>query len=163
MIPLETFAMKICWTLVLLCGCIPAFALSGGMQKATVHAMRKVPCMEPQSTGRGGVVSGLVFGGGGGAVNECIEYELRTEKVSYIIRPHHAILLLLGGDVSIKLAENELLLRTSEAVKDIRCAVLAMSLCSEAEKRERERSAPQRCYAESGRQISCRDESEAMQ
>jgi hypothetical protein len=130
------------------------------MEKATVHAMRKVPCMEIQSTGRAGMLSGLVTGPSSGGVNECIEYELRTEKVSYIIRPHRAILLLLGGDVSIKLADNELLLRTSEAAKDIRCAVLAMSLRSEVEKRERrEHPAPQSCYAESGRQISCLDES----
>ena len=117
--------MKICWILALLGCSIPTFALRGGMQKATVQAMRKVPCTgtESQSTGRNGFLSGLAGSSSGGG--ECIEYELRTEKVSYIIRPHRAILLLLGGDVSIKLADNELLLRTTESVKDIRCAVLA--------------------------------------
>jgi hypothetical protein len=95
-------------------------------------------------------------------VNECIEYELRTGKVIYTIRPHRAILLLLGGDVAIKLAGSELLLRTSESVKDIRCSVFAMSLRSEAEKKERERERGRpistRCYTESGREIFCPDE-----
>jgi hypothetical protein len=149
--------MKICWILALLGCSIPTFALRGGMEKATVQAMRKVPCMESQSTGRSGFLSGLAGSSSGGG--ECIEYELRTEKVSYIIRPHRAILLLLGGDVSIKLADNELLLRTTESVKDIRCAVVAMSLRSDAEKKDRERNrsrpAPTRCYAESGREILC--------
>jgi hypothetical protein len=155
------FAMKICWILALLCCSIPTFAVRGGMEKATVHAMRKVPCTESQSTGRNGFLSGLAGSSGSGS-SECIEYELRTEKVSYIIRPHRAILLLLGGDVSIKLADNELLLRTSQSVKDIRCAVLAMSLRSEAEikdrERERSRPAPTRCHTESGREILCPDE-----
>jgi hypothetical protein len=39
------FAMKICWILALFCCSTPLFGLSGGMEKATVHAMRKVPCM----------------------------------------------------------------------------------------------------------------------
>jgi hypothetical protein len=151
--------MKICWILALLCCSIPTFALRGGMEKATVHSMRKVPCMESQNTAGNRLLSGLAGSSSGGG--ECIEYELRTEKVSYIIRPRHAILLLLGGDVSIKLADNELLLRTSESVKDIRCAVLAMSLRSDAEKKERERErsrpAPMRCYAESGREVLCPD------
>jgi len=151
--------MKTCWILVLLCSSLPALALSGGMEKATVQSMRKVPCMETQSTGHGGFISGLLDGGSPGMVNECIEYELRTDKVSYIIRPNRAILLLLGGNVLIKLADSELLLRTSNAPKDIRCAVLAMSLRSEAEKRDRERErarpAPPRCYTESGQEIPC--------
>jgi hypothetical protein len=158
MIPMETFVMKICWILALLCCSIPTFALRGGMEKATVHAMRKVPCMETQSTGRGGILSGLLDGGSSGSVGECIEYELRTEKVTYIIRPNRAILLLLGGDVSIKLAGNELLLRTNDAAKDIRCSVLSMSLRSEAEKRERSHQYTRNCYAESGREIPCPDE-----
>lgn len=151
--------MKICWILALLCCSIPTFALRGGMEKAIVHAMRKVPCMESQSTGKNGFLSGLA--GTGSGSGECIEYELRTEKVSYTIRPHRAILLLLGGDVAIKLADSELLLHTSESVKDIRCSVIAMSLRSDAERKERERErsrpAPMRCYAESGREILCPD------
>jgi hypothetical protein len=151
--------MKTCWIFVLLCSTLPALALSGGMEKATVHSMRKVPCMATQETGRGGILSNLVGGSGSGdgAINECIEYELRTDKVSYIIRPRRAVLLLLGGNVSIKLADSELLLRTGEAIKDIRCAVLAMTLRTEAERkeRERERVGPARCYAESGREIPC--------
>jgi hypothetical protein len=127
------------------------------MEKAIVHSMRKVPCQESQETGRGGILSNLVGGGGSGIFNECIEYELRTDKVSYIIRPRRAVLLLLGGNVSIKLADSELLLRTGEAIKDIRCAVLSMTLRAEAEKREREREAsgPPRCYSQSGREINC--------
>jgi hypothetical protein len=64
--------------------------LSGNMLRATVHAMRKVPCTE--------ITGAPVRGGFGGATEEwCLEYELRTESVSYVIRPHHMILLLLGG------------------------------------------------------------------
>jgi hypothetical protein len=100
---------------------------------------------------------------------ECTEYELRTGKVSYIIHPRHAILLELGGDVAIRLAGNELLLRTGGAVKEIRCDVLGMMLRSEQEKqekeRERERSiqptrryAPPGCYTDAGMEISCGEE-----
>ena len=155
--PTGDLAMKTCWILILLCSALPAFALRGGMEKATVYAMHKVPCMEAQSSGHGGIFSGL-GGGNGGVVNECIEYELRTEKVRYIIRPNRAILLLLGGDVSIKLADSELLLRTGESAKDIRCAVLAMSLRSEVEPREGNRPVRPICHAESGREISCPEE-----
>jgi hypothetical protein len=147
-------AMKTYWILALLLSSIPTFALRGAMEKATVHAMRKVPCMETQSTGRGGILAGLAGGAGsGGGVNECIEYELRTEKVSYIIRPHRAVLLLLGGDVEIKLADSELLLRVNEGGKDIRCSVVAMSMRTEAEKREKAHL--RSCFAESGREVPC--------
>jgi hypothetical protein len=152
--------MKNCWILALLCCSVPIFALNGSMEKATVHAMRKVPCMESQNTGHGGFIAGLA--GSSGVANECIEYELRTGKVIYTIRPHRAILLLLGGDVAIKLAGSDLLLRTNESVKDVRCSVIAMSLRSEAEKKERERERGRpvslRCYTESGREIFCPDE-----
>ena len=145
--------MKIYCILALLCCSIPTFALRGGMEKATVHAMRKVPCADSPSSGHSGILAEIV---GSNNMGECVEYELRTEKVSYIIRPHRSVLLLLGGDVYIKLADSELILHTSDAVKDIRCAVLAMTLRSEAEKQERNRS--RRCYAESGREILCPDE-----
>lgn len=144
-------AMRSYWLLALLLSSIPTFALRGAMEKATVHAMRKVPCMETQSTGRGGILAGLA--GAGDGVNECIEYELRTEKVSYIIRPHRAVLLLLGGDVSIKFADSELLLRVNDGGKDIRCSVVAMSLRTDAEKREKAHL--RSCYAESGREVAC--------
>ena len=159
MIYLETL-MKTCWILTLLCCSLPALALGGEMEKATVHSMRKVPCMDaaPQAA-RLGVLSNLV-GGPSDIGGECVEYELRTEKVSYVIRPHRPILLLLGGNVSIKFASSELLLRTAGAPKDIRCAVLAMSLRAAAEKAE-QRSAhnyqsPVRCF-EAGREIRCPD------
>jgi hypothetical protein len=155
--------MKTCWILVLLCfaipsSAIPASALSGNMLRATVHAMRKVPCTE--------ITGAPVRGGFGGATEEwCLEYELRTESVSYVIRPHHMILLLLGGDVSIRLAGGQLLLHTNESPKDIRCDVLAMTLRSEQEKqerdkdreREREHNRPYApgCYNESGTEIPC--------
>jgi hypothetical protein len=147
--------MKIFYILVLLCCSVPALALRGGMEKATVQAMRKVPCTEVQSSSHGGHLAELLAGNSNN-VGECVEYELRTEKVSYIIRPHRAVLLLLGGDVSIKLADSELILHTNDGVKDIRCAVLAMTLRSEAEKQERNRA--HRCYAESGREIPCPNE-----
>ncbi len=146
--------MKIGWILALLCCNIPSFALHGAMEKATVNAMRKVPCVEIQSSGGGGMLSGFA-GVPGGTVDECVEYELRTNKVSYIVRPHRTILLMLGADVSIKLAESELLLQIREGAKEIRCVVISMSLRSEAEKREGNRPYPRNCYAESGRQIPC--------
>ena len=151
--------MKPCWILALLCCTIPAFALSGGMEKATVHAMRKVPCAEGQGSGHGGFLSGFAsVSAGPGTVGECIEYELYTAKVSYIIRPNRAILLLLGGDVSIKLAGDELLLRSSEAPKNLRCAVLAMSLLSDAEKTGGSDQLSPRCYSRSGREYPCLEE-----
>ena len=151
--------MKPCWILALLCCTIPAFALSGGMEKATVHAMRKVPCAEGQSSGPGGFLSAFASASGGpGTIGECIEYELYTAKVSYIIRPNRAILLLLGGDVSIKLAGDELLLRSSEAPKNLRCAVLAMSLLSDVDRAERSDQFPPRCYSRSGREVPCLEE-----
>ena len=160
------FVMKNCWMLVLLwvmrIGCIlallcstnPALALSGVTEKATVHAMRNVPCMAQAIDS-----------------DECIEYELRTGKVSYIIYPRRAILLEVGGDVVIRLAGNELMLRPSGAAKEIRCDVIAMMLRSEQEKKEQElewerdrkreresqpsRYYPRGCYTESGIEISC--------
>ncbi len=160
--------MKSCWIFLLLCCSLPGLALSGGMEKASVHSMRKVPCAEIQSTGRGGFLSGLANGGSSpGIVNECVEYELYSAKVSYIIRPHRAILLLLGGDVFIKLAGDELILHSSAQPKDIHCAVLAMTLRSEEEKREKEkewereheaehrRNYPPGCFTETGTAIPC--------
>jgi len=154
--------MRKCWIFALLCcvipGCAtPAGAVMGAMEKATVHAMRKVPCMDSPGGGRPG------FGGGGG-VPECTEYELRSAKVSYRIRPRRSILLLLGGDVSIKLAGDQLLLHSNESVKDIHCDVLEMWLNSEEDKREQEKAwererdrsyNPQPCYSASGRETPC--------
>ncbi len=142
--------------LALLCCTIPALALSGGLEKATVHAMRKVPCAQGQSSSHGGFFSGLASATGGpGEIGECIEYELRTAKVSYIVRPNRAVLLLLGGDVSIKLAGGELFLRTSEAPRQLRCAVLAMSLLSDVEKAEGGDPPLPRCYSRSGTEAPC--------
>jgi hypothetical protein len=157
--------MKTFWILALLCSSIAAHGLSGGMEKAVVNAMQKVPCKEVQSSARHhGILAELVGGRpdggpeGGPGGGECIEYELRTEKVSYVIRPRIAILLLLGADVYIKLINDELLLRTSEAPKDIHCAVLAMSLRSEEEKKERR--FPRICLSESGAEVACSAEPE---
>ena len=149
--------MKTCWILALLCCSLPAFGLSRGMEKAIVHSMRKVPCIDIPETARVDLHSNLVatppdIGG------ECVEYELRTEKVSYVIRPRRRILLLLGGDVSIRFATNELLLRTADLTKDVRCDVLSMSLRTAAEtsERRRDRQPPERCY-EAGHEIRCPD------
>lgn len=155
--------MKTCWILVLLCAGFPAFALSGGMQKAVVHAMRKSPCTEGQSdAGHHGVISGII--GTGTFSNQCIEYELLTNTVRYVIRPHVAILLLLGDDVYIKLAGDELLLRSSEAPKDIRCSVLSMSLRSDEDENEarREWNRSSVCRSESGEEVPCAAPREAF-
>jgi len=147
--------MKICWILALLGCTVPGLALGGGMQKATVHAMRKVHCTQSI----GGILGTIV---GPSEDSECIEYEVRTEKVSYFIRPNRAILLLLDSDVSIKLAGNELLLHTSASVKDIRCNVVSMSLRSDSDKDKKERNYQdsRRCRTESGKEIPCADEPE---
>jgi hypothetical protein len=150
---LGDFTMKTFWIFALLCCSLPAFALSGGMEKASVHAMRKVSCTDAQTPGRGGFLSGLANGGNSPDIpNDCVEYELHTDKVSYIIRPHRVILLPLGGDVLIKLAGDGLILRISAEVKDLRCDVLAMTLRSEQDRREREKEWEREREAEGGRQ-----------
>jgi len=156
--------MKTCWILALLISSFPAFALSGGMQKAVVHAMRKVPCTDGQSSpGHHGIIGGIV--GTGGVGSECIEYELFTETVRYTVRPHIALLLLLGDDVTIKLAGDELLLRTSQVPKNIHCTVFAMSLRG-SEEEENEANKEWRrssvCVSESGEQVACSAESESF-
>jgi hypothetical protein len=179
--------MKTCWIFVLLCvmkvGCVlgvlgsatPALALSGNIEKATVQAMRTAPCM----------ITGMIPGGKIDSVNSrldpgnsrldpapaptCIEYELHTGKVSYIIHPHRQILLQVGGDVIIRLAGNELRLRVSGEPKEIRCDVVAMTLQSEDGTKEKEktkewkwerpnqpaRQNPPGCYSGLGDEISC--------
>ena len=92
---------------------------------------------------------------------------LLTERVRYVIRPRVAILLLLGDDVYIKLAGDELLLRTSEAPKDVHCAVLSMTLRgSEEEEKEdearKERHRPSVCLSESGDEVPCSADPEAF-
>jgi hypothetical protein len=156
--------MKFCWILVLLCSSFPAFALSGGMQKAVVQAMRKSPCADTQSSpGHHGVISGIL--GAATPGNDCVEYVLLTERVRYVIRPRVAILLLLGDNVYIKLAGDQLLLRTSEAPKDVRCAVLSMTLRgSEEDENEarNERRRPSVCLSESGDEVPCSTDPEAF-
>lgn len=163
--------VKICCILALICSAPPALALNGSMERATVHAMRKVPCMEAQVSGSGEILavnSGPDAGSvaaGGPVAGECIEYELRTGKVSYVIHPRRAILLEVGGQVSIKLAGKQLLLVASGGAKEIHCDVLSMTLRSEQEKREQEkewerenqpsRHYPSGCYTESGVEFSC--------
>ncbi len=158
----------------LICSTAPALALNGNMERATVHAMRKVPCIEAQLPGSGETlaVSAAPDGGpvatGGPITGECIEYELRTGKVSYIVHPHHAVLLEVGGEVSIKLAGKQLILQTGGAAKEIHCDVRSMTLRSEQEKREQEkewernnrpiRHYPSGCYDESGTEFSCAED-----
>jgi hypothetical protein len=146
--------MKLFCTFVLLCS--SAFAVQA-MEKATVYSMHKVPCEGsmpvagmPQQPG----MPPIIMGGDG---RECTEYELRTAKVSYIIRPRHEVLLMLGGEVLIRLAQSELLVLSSNSPKEIHCAVLAMSLRSETERRERDRSRVSHtvCFDEQGRVVRC--------
>ncbi len=164
---------KICCILVLICSTIPALGLNGSMERATVHAMRKVPCTEARAAGNGGMMAvsagpdGVPVASGApvASAGECIEYELRTGKVSYVIHPHRAILLEVGGEVSIKLAGKQLILQTGDAAKEIHCDVRSMTLRSDQEKREQEkewerdnqpsRQYPSGCYNESGTEFSC--------
>ncbi len=155
--------MKTCWILALLCSSFPAFALSGGMQKAVVQAMRKSHCADTQSSpGHHGILSEIV--GADTPGSDCVDYVLLTERVRYVIRPRIAILLLLGDDVYIKLAGDQLLLRTSEAPKNVRCAVLSMTLRgSEEEENEvkNEDRRPSVCLSESGEEIPCAADAES--
>ena len=85
-----------------------------------------------------------------------------------IIHPRRAILLWLGGDVAIRLAGNELILRTGGAVKRDSLRRDLHDLRSEQEKKEKEREQEWEreqpslvaitrpgCYTESGIEISC--------
>jgi hypothetical protein len=174
--PVGEIAMKIgwipclrCWKIwcisALLCLTTSAFALSAEMERATVHGMRKVPCMEAQLAGGGEILSVSAVTETGPVAAECTEYELRTGRVSYIIHPRRAILLEVGGEVAIRLAGKQLMLRTSSDVKEIRCDVLSMTLRSEEEKKEKDkewerqhqpiRQYPSGCYTDSGIEFSC--------
>lgn len=149
--------MKIWPILLLVSMTVPALAVSGEMQKATVHSMRKVPCLDSPSAvnpyAYGAAITGVPAVTG---VGDCVEYELRTAKVSYVIQPRRTILLLVGGDVSIKLAGGNLLLQTSESNKDIRCDVLSMTLLSEVERKENQNHAPPPlCVDQIGRVVAC--------
>ncbi len=162
--------IKLGCIIALICSAAPALALNGDMERATVHAMRKVPCMEARLAGseESLAISAAPEGGSmaivGPSTGECIEYELRTAKVSYIVHPHHAVLLEVGGEVSIKLAGKQLILQAG-AAKEIHCDVRSMTLRSEQEKREQQkewergnrpsRHYPSGCYDESGTEFSC--------
>ncbi len=163
---------KFCCILVLICSTTPVLALNGSMERATVHAMRKVPCTEARAAGNVEIMAvnsgsdpGPVATAPVASAGECIEYELRTGKVSYVIHPHRAILLEVGGEVSIKLAGKQLILQTGAAAKEIHCDVRSMTLRSDQEKREQEkewerdneprRHYPSGCYNESGTEFSC--------
>jgi hypothetical protein len=159
--------MKSGWMVVLLglgivggISCTPAAALSGGMEKAVVQAMRRVPCAEGQSGEHNKVVSAIAGAGGDGT---CMEYQLHTARVSYVIRPRVAVLLHLGDDVYIKLFKDELLLRTGQAPKDIRCSVLSMKLRGDSDAEEKEvRRHPAICLSETGEAVACTEDSAAF-
>lgn len=163
--------VKNCCILALICSTAPVFALNGGLERATVHAMRKAPCMVARAAGNGEILP--VSGGPEATVpnpagTECVQYELRTGTVSYVIHPHRTILLEVGGEVSIKLTGRQLILQTSSEAKEIRCDVLSMTLRSEEERREKERewehdNQPSRRYSSgcdtaSGGGFSCEDD-----
>jgi hypothetical protein len=147
--------VKRCCLLVVLCCCaLPAFGLAGGMERAIVHVMRKVPC---EDSGQGlppGMAAQPMAAAGEGS---CLEYELRTKKVSYVIRPHKQVLLMVGEEVMIRLAINDLIVSSPWLPKDVRCSVHSMMLLTEAEReerRERERPVIVRCY-EDGQPTPC--------
>lgn len=164
-------SFKICCILALICSTTPVLALNGSMERATVHAMRKVPCMDAQLAGHEEILAVTTAsdnpsaGAMGPVAGECIEYELRTGKVSYVVHPHHAVLLQVGGEVSIKLAGKQLILQTGGAAKEIHCDVRSMTLRSEQEKREQDkewerenrpsRHYPSGCYNDAGTEFSC--------
>ncbi len=169
--------LKFCCMLSLICSTSSALALNGEMERAVVRSMRKVPCMAtagmeallassapgygpvPASAGpEAGPVTGSVTG-------QCIEYELHTGKVSYVIQPRHAILLEVGGEVAIKLVGKNLILQPAGLAKEIHCDVLSMTLRSDEEKKEKDKewereNQPSRhyttgCYTESGIEFNC--------
>lgn len=147
--------MKTLPIFLLLCCTAPAFAVSGEMQKATVQAMHKIPCPGTPSANFGALAGVPGMPSVTDSYGDCVEYELRTAKVSYIIQPRRPILLLVGGDVAIKLAGSELLLRTNESAKDIRCDVRSMSLLSDVVRKENQNHAPPLCVDGIGRVVSC--------
>ena len=161
-LPGSVIRVILCLVLCLVfCGvfCSPAAALSGGMQKAVVHAMHKVPCAGGQgSASHKGILADLA--GVGGSANECIEYQLLTDKVTYVIRPRVAILLMLGDDVYIKLAGDQLLLHTAQAPTDIHCSVLSMRLRGDEDGEGRdERHQARLCFSDDGAETPCPEQS----
>ncbi len=125
---------------------LPALAVSGNMEKAMVFSMRKVPCPDAQAM-RGVQMSPMMGRDMGG---DCMEYELRTDKVSYVIRPRNSVLLLLGSSVMIRPVRGELAMRSSDQPKEIRCLVMSMTLRTEAERNTRQKQVqyqpPVRCF-----------------
>jgi hypothetical protein len=162
----ETVPMKRCWMVVLLglgiaggIFCTPAAALSGGMEKAVVRAMRRVQCTEGQTGEHNKVITALVGAGGDGT---CMEYQLHTARVSYVIRPRVAILLKLGDNVYIKLFKDELILHTGQARKDIRCSVLSMRLRGDGAEDKEMLRRPAICLSETGEAVACTADSMAF-
>lgn len=149
--------MKRCRILLLLCSAIAALAVAGNaggkMETAVVTSMRKVPCIDGLDGDKQTESYARMSNVGG----ECIEYELRSETVRYVIRPRGNVLLLLGNEVSIRPFKSELLLHTGEAPKDIHCAVRAMTLLlGEKRKAQTEPPNPPRlCIDRSGDEVPC--------
>lgn len=127
---------------------LPALAVNGNMEKAVVFAMHKVPCPDNPQAMRNAQFAAIM--GAPDMGGECMEYELRTSKVSYVIRPRNSILLLLGSSVTIRPVRGDLLLRSSDLPKEIRCLVMSMTMRSEAERNARQKQAqlqqPVRCF-----------------
>lgn len=149
--------MKRCCLFLILCFALPAFGLAGGMERAIVHVMRKVPCegsaaFQAPPMGMGGVQAGTSTGG------DCLEYELRTKKVSYVVRPHKQVLLMVGEEVTIRLAISELLVSSPGLPREVKCSVHSMVLLSEAERNDRRQQQQQpvilRCY-DNGQAVPC--------
>ncbi|MDR3762566.1 MAG: hypothetical protein P4M01_00570 [Acidobacteriota bacterium] len=131
---------------VFVCFALPAWAVNGNMEKAVVFAMHKVPCPDdPQAMRSAQLATAL---GGHEVGGDCMEYELRTEKVSYVIRPHNSVLLLLGSSVTIRPIRGDLILHSGDQPKDVRCQVMSMTLRTEAERKSRQKQAqaPARCF-----------------
>lgn len=139
------------WTFVLLCPSLPALALSGNVEQATVTSMHRVACQPVQtliSTGQHGEAANAPR-------EDCVEYELRTATVSYIVRPRSPVLLLLGSNVSLRVVKDKLMLRTAETPREIHCAVVAMSLLEGEERPQRRAPA---CLNSLGEEIPCLEE-----
>jgi chorismate synthase len=102
--------------------------------------------------GMGGMQAGMSSGG------ECLEYELRTKKVSYVVRPHKQVLLMVGEEVTIRLAISDLIVSSPGLPREVKCSVHSMVLLSEAERNERRQQQQQpvilRCY-DNGQAVPC--------
>ena len=116
-------------------------------EKATIISMNSVECGYDQSSGKG--IGGMLLGTDSEHMKSrqilCPEYVVRTERVTYRIRPKeekHPALLPVGESAHFRMKKEIMVLRVPEGDdKDREYQVVSMSANSEATTRVAEASA----------------------